>query len=166
MAVLQTHHRSHSHNNFNPLGCLRPSFVYPSDITDRTLKREILGFDSIDWSSSYLLRDSQRLTGAFTDQGVLASWSRLQGLCYVCTSDAPSFNVHRNRSDLRDPSNCDACRTCTPTTGPFIRALEDALSTSIIFAHGKCSGLTSIPDRAGMGMACIGSRSRGAYSGK
>ena len=73
----------------------------------------------------------------FIAPSILGPWSRLQGLHRARPSDAPSFNVHRNDSDLCDPLNCHAWWTFTPTAIAFIRGLEDALSTSILFTHGK-----------------------------
>jgi len=63
------------------------------------------------------------------------------------TSVTSSFNVHRNNNDLCDPPDCDACWSSTNTTRAieFIWGLENAL-------------------QPGMGMVCVGDRSRSAYS--
>jgi hypothetical protein len=165
MAVLQAHHRSHNDNTFDPFRRHPPSYVYQSIITDQALKRDILGPYSIDWSTLCLSRDSPSVN-LFTDHGVLGSWPRLQGLRGVCPSDASSFNVRRNNWDLCDPPDYDACWTCTPTASAFVWGLEDALPTSIYSLTVNTRGLTHKYNHTGMGMACIGNRSRGAYSGK
>jgi len=164
MAVLQARHRSHNDNTFDPCRCHPPSYVYQSIVTDRALKHSRPY--SIDWSASCPSCDSQAVNLAFTDHSVLGSWSRLQGLRGVCPSDASSFNVRRNNWDLCDPPDCDACWTYTPTASTFVWGLEDALSTSIYSLTANTRGLTNIPNHIGMGMACLGSRGRGAYSRK
>jgi hypothetical protein len=144
MAVLQPHHRSHGDNAFSPLGYRPSSFVGLSVITDRALKRDILGLIvlagvRVQYRDSQVIAMPNLIIWTSIAPGVLGSRSRLQGLRGACPSDTPSFNVHYNHSDLCDPSVCYACWTFTSSAIAFIRGLEDALSTSILFIHNRFS---------------------------
>jgi hypothetical protein len=144
--MLRRHYHPHNGNPFNPLRHLRSLCVDQSVILGRdwALKRDVLTHTVLIGVRVHIyfhaFHENQRIV---IDSGVLGSWAwpRLQGLRGRGTSTTSSFNVCGNNCDLCNPPDCHAHWSCTSTTIALVWTLEDALSTSMIFARSHFRGI-------------------------